>query len=141
MTVTQRLSYYVVANLSTYVKVWHVTKRSSVASIIRNGLIPRVGPRSRSAKEVASAIYVFPDSISLEDAMTNWLGDEYEDIPISLLELTVPADWITHHTVRWEATIDRRVPPDHIKVLVIDMDEWNGKYPGGNPPKGWFPDE
>ena len=121
------------------IKVWHVTKRSSVSKIMRQGLIPRRGSRSRSANEQQAAIYVFPDSISLEDAMTNWLDDEFADVSLSLLEITVPRDWVHQNTIRWEATITRPVPPDHIRVLVPDMDEWHGEYPGGNPPEGWFP--
>lgn len=119
------------------VKVWHVTRRSSVPRILRQGLVPRRGRLSRSAKEAEKAIYVFPDSTSLEDAMTNWLGDEMENESLSLLELTVPRDWVEQHDVRWEAQIRQPVPPDHIRVLVDDMDEWFGDYPG-NPPSGWF---
>jgi hypothetical protein len=123
------------------IKVWHVTRTSALRSIMRQGLTPRIGARSRSAKEAEKAIYVFPDSISLEDAMTNWLGDEYEDIPISLLELTVPPSWVKQDNIRWEAVITQPVPPGRIRVLVKDMDDWNGQYPGGNPPPGWFPDD
>jgi hypothetical protein len=102
--------------------------------------VPKRGARSRSARETQPAIFVFPDSVSMEDAITNWLDDEFEDIPLSLLELTVPRAWLTQHAIRWEAAIMQPVPPDRIRVLVPDLDTWHGEYPGGNPPPGWFPD-
>lgn len=123
------------------VKVWHVTRRSAVPRILRQGLVPRRGRLSRSAKEQENAIYVFPDSTSLMDAMSNWLGDEMEEIELSLLELTVPRDWLVQDAVRWEARVTQPVPPDRIRVLVDDMDEWFGDYPDGNPPAGWFAEE
>ncbi len=125
------------SNSQSDVVVWHVTPSSSVPKIMQRGLTPRRGVRR--VNEQQNAIYVFPDSTSLIDALSNWLGDEFEDIPISLLELTVPNEWLDHHSVRWEAAITRPVPPNRIRVLVANLDDWNGDYPGGNPPNGWFP--
>lgn len=96
-----------------------------------NGLLPRIGRLSSSANENQEAIYVFPDWLSLEDALSNWLGDEYEDETLSVLELTVPADWVKEDAIRWEATIDRKVPPENIKVLIDDIDQHDGRPPPG----------
>lgn len=101
--------------------VYHVTERKNVPAIMRDGLIPKRGPRSRSAGERKKRIYVFPDMLSMEDGMSNWLADEFTH-RTSLLELTVPDEWLVQDVVRWEATIDRIVPVSHIKVLVDDMD-------------------
>jgi hypothetical protein len=91
----------------------------------------KIGARSKSAGEKAKAIYVFPDWTSMIDGITNWLGDE---IPyaMSILELTIPSDWMTHDNLRWEATISQIVPPDHIRVIVDDIDEWAGDHPDGD---------
>jgi len=59
--------------------------------------------------------------VSLEDALSNWLGDEFVQ-RLSILQLEVPDEWLVSDTVRWEATIDRIIPPTHIKVLVEDID-------------------
>jgi CRISPR/Cas system-associated endonuclease Cas3-HD len=120
-------------------KVWHITPKANVSKIMKQGLIPKIGRRSKSAKEKTPAIYVFPDSISMEDALTNWLDNEFEDVKLSILELTVPSNWITEHAIRWEAQILHPVPPSMIKILVLNIDSWHGEYPDGNPPEGWFP--
>ena len=119
---------------SQMTRVWHVTFKRKVPSILRQGLEPRVGKRSRSVKEKVPAIYVFPDPTSLEDALTNWLGDEIPDAKLSILELIVPEDWINHDNLRWEARILRPVPPNMIKVVVPDIDDWTG------PSNDWFED-
>jgi hypothetical protein len=121
-------------------KVWHITPSVNVAKIMKQGLLPQIGKRSKSAKEKHKSLFVFPDSISMEDALTNWLGDELEDIPLSILELTIPSNWLIQHPIRYEEQINHIVPPSMIKILITDIDDWDGKYPG-NPPSGWFPNE
>jgi hypothetical protein len=101
--------------------VYHVTERHNVPTILRDGLIPKIGPRSKRAKEKTPRIYVFPDMTSMEDGVCNWLGDEFTK-RTSLLEINVPDEWLTHDAVRWEATICQPVPPSCIKVIVDDMD-------------------
>lgn len=124
------------------VAVWHVTTSASAEKILRQGLEPRIGPRSRSARETSRAIYVFPDGLSLVDGLSNWLADEFPDhVRLSVLELRVPGSWIEQDAFRWEAVILRDVPPERVRVLVPDLDEWNGTYPDGVPPSGWFPDD
>jgi hypothetical protein len=112
-------------------KVYHATLKKHVPKIMKDGLLPKIGARSKSAGEKAKAIYVFPDWTSMIDGITNWLGDE---IPyaMSILELTIPSDWMTHDNLRWEATISQIVPPDHIRVIVDDIDEWAGDHPDGD---------
>jgi len=105
-------------------KVWHVTEARNIPSIMQKGLEPRIGKSSRQAKETESAIYVFPDQTSMIDAITNWLGDEtYRQ---AVLELTVPKSWVIESDIRWESRILQPVPPSMIKVVVSDIDEWDG---------------
>jgi hypothetical protein len=101
--------------------VYHVTEQKNVPSIMMNGLIPKRGKRSRAAGEKKELIYVFPDMLSMEDGVLNWLGDEFV-YRTSLLELNVPDEWLVSDVIRWEATIDRIVPASCIKVLIDDMD-------------------
>ncbi len=107
--------------MSHLVTVYHVTEKRNVKNILTKGLVPKIGPRSKSAKEKEPKIYAFPDMTSMEDGVTNWLGDEFIH-RTSLLELSIPQEWLTHHDIRWEVTINRIVPPQHIKVLIDDMD-------------------
>jgi hypothetical protein len=107
-------------------RVYHVRETRLLDSILRDGLKPMIGPRSRSAGEDTPVIYVFPDSVSLIDGLTNWLGDEL-DMPCSILELTVPDDWLIHDDVRWECRITRAVPASHLRVVVPDVDTWDGR--------------
>lgn len=104
------------------VDVWHVTEKQNVPNILQNGLEPRIGKSSKSAGEQKPAIYVFPDELSMEDAVTNWLGDETEYRQSALI-LRVPESWVSQDNIRWEATINRPVPPDMIKVAIPDLDE------------------
>lgn len=114
------------------VKVWHVTPKTMVGRILRQGLLPKVGPRSRSAKETLPAIYVFPDFLALEDGISNWLGDAFdENTALSVLELTVPRDWLHQDAVRYECTITQPVPAERIKLLIPDIDDWTGGHPDG----------
>lgn len=107
-------------------RVYHVTETRLLDTILRDGLKPMIGPRSRSAGEQAAAIYVFPDSLSLIDGLTNWLGDEL-DVPCSVLELTIPDDWLIHDDLRWECRITRAVPASHLRLVVADVDRWDGR--------------
>ena len=104
------------------VDVWHVTEKQNVPNILKNGLEPRIGKSSRSAGEKEAAIYVFPDELSMEDAVTNWLGDETEYRQTALI-LRIPESWVTQDHLRWEATIKQPVPPHMIKVAIPDLDE------------------
>ena len=117
---------------SSFQTVWHVVDAHHAADVMRQGLIPRIGARSRRARENKAAVYVFPDWTSLVDGLTNWLG-EASNYRQAILELRVPKSWLVHHNIRLEATIERPVPPEMIRVLVPDIDEWDGVYPGELP--------
>jgi hypothetical protein len=109
------------------VKVFHVTPSRSVKGIQRKGLIPKIGPRSRLIKEKVPTIYVFPDIESLENGVSNWLGDAFdEETKLSILELTVPSAWVVREELQWEVKIMQTIPPENIRVMVPDVDEWAG---------------
>lgn len=109
-------------NEEKMVDVWHLTDKQNVPSIMQNGLEPRIGTKSRSAKEKKNRIYVFPDLTSVEDALTNWWYDNTE-FRQALLQLRLPASWVSQDKMRWEATIDKPVPPEFIKVMHDDVSD------------------
>ena len=45
--------------MSKYVRVWHITPRSCIKSILRQGLIAQRGPRAEKANEPLPAVYCF----------------------------------------------------------------------------------
>ncbi len=117
---------------ATEAKVYHVTPKRNVPRIMRDGLQPRIGPRSKKGREKIASIYVFPDWLSCEDGMSNWLIDEFDETtPLSVLELTIPTSWLHRDQLQWEAEIRQVVPPDHIRVVISNIDEWTGGTPPG----------
>ena len=76
-------------------KLYHVTLMSNLDDIMRNGLEPRLGERSKEVGEVRKAIYLFPTIDDMDCALGQWLGDWYndeygEDVPLASLEITLP---------------------------------------------------
>jgi hypothetical protein len=95
---------------------------------MRDGLRPMIGVRSKRVREKKPGVYVFDDWTSLLDALASWLG-EASVYRQAILELRVPRSWIAPHPIRFEARIDRPVPPEMIRVLVPDIEEWDGEVP------------
>lgn len=105
------------------VRCWHVTPSGSVRGILKNGLEPRIGPRSRSVGEDVPKIYVFTSWKELVGAVNGWLGVAFrKGVRMAVLELNVPEDWLAWSGRRdiSERIIDRSVPPSMIKVAIPD---------------------
>jgi pyrimidine deaminase RibD-like protein len=104
-------------------KVYHVTPASNLDSIMKAGLRPQVGARSSQIPGEQSAIYCFPDKTSLEDAMMNWLGDEFdEDEELALLEIdTTNLTGEYTPNAEFEIRITSLIPPNRIKVLSSNL--------------------
>ena len=72
--------------------MYHVTLLENLESIKKHGLIAKIGPRSKKIGEPVSAIYLFPDLDYANDAVVNWLGDEFDDdedliiLPVNVTE-------------------------------------------------------
>jgi hypothetical protein len=99
-------------------RLYHVTPTRNLGRILREGLLPRKGPRSRNAKERVPAIYCFPDQTSLEEGISQWFFDLFTDeTPLALLEITVAAGVRIESDVAWERHLLVPIPPDHLQVL------------------------
>ncbi len=100
-------------------KVYHVTPAVNIPTIMSRGLIPQVGDRSNKIQGETPAVYCFPDTNSLEDAMMNWLGDEFgEDEDLALLEISTSGlEGDVTPNAEYEIQIFDPVPPQNIKVL------------------------
>ena len=58
---------------------YHVTTKEAWESIQKEGLVPRIGERSKKIREPIPAVYLFESEAAMLDAVHNWLGEEFED--------------------------------------------------------------
>jgi len=102
-------------------EVFHVTTSSNYEKIRQIGLMPQIGPRSATAKECTAKIYFFVDRDVLEEAVLNWLGDEFEEEE-ELVELKITDNADKFHcldNVQWEVTTTHRIKPSSIELLRV----------------------
>lgn len=71
-------------------RYFHVTPRKNLSTILQQGLIAQIGERSKKAGEKVSAVYLFSTTEDMENAMSNWLGDEFGDEKCIILKLDIP---------------------------------------------------
>lgn len=107
---------------SRMIQMYHVTPTQNVRSIMSTGLIPQVGDRSSKVDE-QPGIHLFADWDTMEDAVMNWMGDEFEDDELTLLQVMVQQDEV-EEDVFYPGHIyisDKPIPPEHIKVLDYEL--------------------
>ena len=105
--------------------VWHVTPTANVWSILENGLEPRIDKRAAECGETKPGVYVFAHPSDLENALSNWLGDCFEeDEPLSIIQLDVPIDLIHSTNAEYERVVHTLLMPKHI-ILITPENEWD----------------
>lgn len=98
-------------------KLYHVTLASNLPSILERGLIPAVGPRSAAFGEEKPAVYFFRSLDDVEDALVNWLGEEFdEDERIIVIEARLPDDASIEEEA-FETRVRSIVPPCVLRVM------------------------
>lgn len=104
--------------------LFHVTETINVSNILKNGLIPQIGPRSEFIGETIPAIYLFKDILDAEDAIMNWLGDLVdEDVSLSILKVLLPKDAHIHSDMgsdMYEVVCRSPIPPENITIEQLD---------------------
>jgi len=71
----------------------HVTDGNSVETILKEGLVPKVGPRTQKCAD-RLAVYLFKNRDFAFDAVCGWLGDCFpDDTELFCLEVELPADF------------------------------------------------
>lgn len=101
-------------------KLYHLTLLKNLDNIKKNGLIPQIGKNSSNFGEEVPAIYFFKDVVSLEDALTNWLGDCFEEEDeLIILELNISEDLPEEDEGIFEVKILSKISPDKISFLKI----------------------
>lgn len=103
--------------------VYHVTPSENLNNIMSQGLIPQSGERSRKILDEKPAVYCFPDKNAMEDAVMNWLGDEFdEDEALALLEIdTTGLNGQVTDGAKYEVAITSSIPVENIRVLSKDL--------------------
>lgn len=103
-------------------KFYHVTLLSNVKSIMKQGLIPQRGERSAQLND--RGIFLFSSRDDMENALMNWLGQEYEDLDVDLasLEITLPKDFPISPTpgAEYEWVTQTPIPPEYISFLQVE---------------------
>lgn len=102
---------------------YHVTTERASRKILVNGLIPRKGSRSNKLGEREEAIYLFKSIDDAEEAVMNWLGDEFNETAILvLLEVRVPSDFsITEIEGHFEAVSANPIPAKYIRLIKKEL--------------------
>jgi hypothetical protein len=107
--------------VETAAVLYHVTPARNLRAIQRDGLMPKRGARSKKLGEPVPAIYLFPSLEAVEDALSGWLGGEFdEDARLALLAVTVPPGAETRTTADYERIVTAPIPPENIRVLSRD---------------------
>jgi hypothetical protein len=94
--------------------IYHVTARSNIQSILREGLVPQRGERSRACGEAVDAVYCFPTRADCETALGQWLGEAFVDLAdddgLAIMELKVPIGMPRYSDVGYEISFRELVP-------------------------------
>lgn len=101
---------------------FHVTRAEDIPSILLDGLVPQVGPRSSAFGEERAGVFLFTSFESAEHATMNWLGEEFgDDEPLALLEVDLPQSIVSHSVVPWELIVEEAIPPAFVRVVTLDF--------------------
>lgn len=95
---------------------YHVTPKRNLPRIKREGIKPKLGPRSKTYGESTAAIFLYPTLIDVEDGLANWLGDELEDMEIVVLELDITG--LAQKREAFEIQVTEPIQADRIKRVL-----------------------
>lgn len=105
--------------------VYHVTPTRNLERIRKFGLKAQIGSRSRQISEEKPGVYCFANKDDLENAMMNWLGDQFDDEQLSLLKIdTTGLNGQYTKNAEYEIVL-QNVPPSRITVLTKDLDNYD----------------
>ena len=123
--------------------LYHVTDIENLGSIEETGLVPGIGRLSHKFGEDEERLYFFHDVEDLENALLNWLGEEFDVIDAEdgyehqhvVLECLFP-DGMSVSPDLYEIAIAEAVEPNRIRIsrdIFVDFDyddDFIAGYPG-----------
>lgn len=100
---------------------FHVTPIENVQNIMERGLVPQIGERSCAHGEESPAIYLFPTMDDMVNALSNWLGEWFEDaygpnVELAIVKAFIPPDIYVHYdpSVAYECYVTEPIPPKQL---------------------------
>lgn len=121
-TFTNWLSEDFIVEAATEEYGYHVTPTRNLKRILTNGLVPKIGPRSKAMGERHKATYLFKSQEHAHDGVANWLGDHFkDDTPLSLLKVKIPHDAHKGQGADYEHVIHSHIPAHNIAVHTKSM--------------------
>lgn len=100
---------------------YHVTLLENLIPILDAGILPCIGERSRALGEDVPRVYLFTSLMACEEALMNWLGDAFDDVPgddVVILEID-PAGIEGDTRVEYECAVAGAIGPGSI-VRILD---------------------
>ena len=99
-------------------KYYHITPKRNLPSIMKHGLIPQAGKRSKQLKE-EEAVFLFPSLEDLGNALCNWFGDCFDEDEILVsLEVHLPDSFpVENGAVGYEKISKTVIPPCYVRLL------------------------
>lgn len=98
---------------------YHVTPADNLDSIMRVGLRPSIGHRAISCGEDTPQVYLFGHRKDVDNALMNWLGDEFDD-DVALAVLRVECDTVVRGDVDYEYVRFTTIAPECISLDSIE---------------------
>ena len=96
--------------------VYHVTPTKNVKTIMWNGLHPQIGDRSSKIAGESNGVFVFTSKADAENAVMNWLGDEFDEYE-ELTLLAIDATGLDMEPgANYEQIITSDIEPSRIKI-------------------------
>lgn len=97
---------------------FHVTPISNMDSILKMGLVPQIGERSKDIEE-EELVCLFRTYEDCETALLQWLGEEFEELEEELVSLKVqlPSDFPLIQTCEWEIVSKIKIAAEFISFF------------------------
>ncbi len=95
---------------------YHVTPEENLPSIMEQGLRPSIGERSAELGETAERVYLFPSKEACEDALANWLGEQFDDGTLVILEVDITG-LAMESDVGFEAACREAIEPNRVQAI------------------------
>lgn len=99
---------------------FHITPLRNLESISTQGLIPALGPRSIGFGEDRPAIYFFASREDLEDGLSGWLPDQFDEEEC-LAVLCISGEGLSPSSVGFELVSYETIAPGRIHILSEDI--------------------
>lgn len=104
--------------------LYHVTPRRNLGNIRAEGLRPVIGPRAEDAGEVLPAVFFFICREDLDNALSNWLGEAFEDEAgrLAIIQAEVPVNMRRSLDVAsYEVALIDPIPPTCLVAAYTDL--------------------